>query len=1031
MTPCIKGDQGPRGPTGPQGLHGPSMLDSNVSDFDVSGNLTTKIGGKDASLKGSVKIAKSPFYMPTPRGPYAVDLHNITTWVQTEACITIKRSTGESPDMREIYEAITGVLPAEVVRDNITPDGSGYNVPTKYGVKRIPLSDGDCFYDSSKQAFMTPMHPVTMDIYLPSNRNKDEEFPYFDTSGNENNYYNTQSSGNLDFMLIGGSTLDMIQNDKADDSILDCLLNYDFDDFTLEDDAPKYTDGSVIHSSVLDWINGDKLVANESDNNRCSFINSVFWLFRGNKDMSPRVKTLHNAVKATEGYKRLLNFKWNVHRHTEYNTVNTLITSTDLTQTVLPSELDRVPFLMGEWTSTLIPYELASRGIACIHYNFLYGQGSRVANSGLDHSIGYGALIGKMLGCQLINDKTFRNTRSGNGVEYDDIVYQQFNVNDKHTITEPNYTSFDSIYYNIEILRKMHEIFVDAGLDKFLDFNKVSNIGFSGTNMQCNVSNIIMKKHQDTFPMKFLCNVVIDGTLNGGLSNPNLNEILPNGFSIPTLWFDEVHDLWGKFNMVEQVGPQDTLQRIFRKSDVIIRSECIYMEYGDNHYINTSINSYKNAYVMQPFNNLIFPVAEIEGIPYPDDSINNLTLNESVTSLAQQRVFEAVGCYIGAALFVCRHLLPFYPVSKELIKDVLPGKVTISPYTLDDAAEFMEKLIIHDSVQLPKVVKTYNNSKFDFEHFAPGSSIYCYDLSKIDILGTSFNIQGIPTSKILSIEVSTMDIVYNKREHTERSLQPPFRVFIPHANDITGFADTSGIDFVIGTEPDGSWTVGRYKEEEEKDYFISGIIETIPSNDYGNNAPHNMGKVEMSIKVPDGPDGPDKFIFSMNAFASTEVGYDFLNVYVNNVITGKSISGLETNNYIIKVNTDDTIKIFYFKDMYVFEEKDVVYITDLKLNIDKTTGTTEITGIQTVDKIIPAGTVPQIDIKLKTDATITSTSVDLVDALLISKTIDLVDNISLINIQTTENRVTSGSLIVDIKYKIVPPSDSVIIPFFG
>ena len=79
---------------------------------------------------------------------------------------------------------------------------------------------------------------------------------------------------------------------------------------------------------------------------------------------------------------------------------------------------------------------------------------------------------------------------------------------------------------------------------------------------------------------------------------------------------------------------------------------------------------------------------------------------------------------------------------------ILPGKSIISPYTIENAGEFLNNAVVIESIQLPKVVKTYNDSIYDFEHTNPGSSVYCYDLSKIGILGTSFNIKNLPLGLI-------------------------------------------------------------------------------------------------------------------------------------------------------------------------------------------------------------------------------------------------------------------------------------------
>ena len=55
-------------------------------------NRVTDVIGAPATVMGSRKVAKSPFHLPTPRGNYAVDLHNIVTWRQTPSSIVVKKS---------------------------------------------------------------------------------------------------------------------------------------------------------------------------------------------------------------------------------------------------------------------------------------------------------------------------------------------------------------------------------------------------------------------------------------------------------------------------------------------------------------------------------------------------------------------------------------------------------------------------------------------------------------------------------------------------------------------------------------------------------------------------------------------------------------------------------------------------------------------------------------------------------------------------------------------------------------------------
>lgn len=980
-------------------------------DFD---NLNTTINGVSSTVKGSRKIAESPFHLPSLRGKYAVDMHNVVQWHQNESCLAIPRRYSPSY-LNDAYESTGRTLEyvSDTVPVTVNTDGSGYDVPTKYGIKRLAFEDGDCFYDSSKQIFVTPPQPLHMTLFIPSTRDKTEEFNFYE-SNNPVNYYPLEYSGDPEILFIKNwidrfsfSAGESFYDDIAEDSVYHLLLNYNFSSFD-DSDVPKDINGDSLFTTVISDILDSQSVASESDNNRYSFIKNVFTLFVGNLNISVRVKSLLEAIKSTGSYQRMMSYKWNVKRHTSYTTTDHVI-STDLSLTTrpygdLPVHITQDGFHLG-----LV--DMASRGIVCIFISYDYCWYShRIPNTNND-KIMEGANIFTAFQLNMLNDTTER-IMPGDRWCYTDINGNR--LENGKLITDGYYTSIGSIEYIKELFKKFHSEFVRFG---FIDLLRVSTEGFSGNGMWGSVSNIITK-NDSLFPLKFKCSVMIDTITSLPWSESDVNgdgfgeyfgtgiqPVLPNGHSIPVLWFDETHAAYDMYHDQNNFGVGDIrkLQTQFRKTPVSVRAECIYHEGGDVHIRNLQLNMNNNTQNRWVVSYGINTVST--GIDYPDDAFNNLTFNESLISTEQDLVMITLKYHTATSLFVCRHLLPDFPVSKEMIKAILPGTSTISPWTLDDAGEFLDNAIINESIKMPKVITMYDSSVYDFSHNMPGKSTYCFDLSKITSINQSFNLQGLPTDEISRITVTTRGVTYNDASGQVSEYTPLSTIisYVPHA-DMDGFADTSGIDFVRGDAPNGSWKI---IELDGQLCFVSGDVGEIGT-------PGDDGSVIMNITIPE-VSGDN--VLSFVAIASSETNYDFLVVYINDEII-ETLSGDTRSDYNIPVVTGDIIKIAYSKDYIYSSKDDVIYIKNLAI---RTGGNYNTINVDPLTK-------PKCDFLVTlADESSTTTSVTLPDVKATPVVISPNDVVRSVQIIPKDNLVTSGKLIVNVEYLKIPPADSVII----
>ncbi len=1015
----------------------------NFVNLDVSGNLN--VGGNmtgiinndlaaqrepfsvTASMKGSRKIAKTPFHYPEPTGKYAVDVHNVVQWVQTESCFATAKNRFSS-SVYSIYVSKFGEAPQ--VQDYITPDGSGYNVPTKYGLKRLALSQGTCFYDASKQVFLTPPSPMNMTVYMPSTRDKTQEFSIFDSSPTVNYYPATIVSGNLDQLIYGtmgtgtkpsSSLKSYFYTDLASDSVYNLFLNYDFSAWTNADIPMTYS-GKVTVTQIRNAQTLEQ--TSPSLANRKDLINKVMDIFAGvTQALSARQQTLLAAIKATGSYQRLLSYKWNVKVYKTYTDVSGIL-STNISQTQLPS--GKRPIHLYEGAPILDMMELASRGIIAIAWAYTYvGSSSRMPYGStapflsptggvqtynyfyLDIEPGTGVLW------------TSRRTNDGYASLYGFNVSNLYNVEVDNPgvgttfIGAGNYcTGASSITYSIEMFRTLYNQLIARGFDSFTDFTKVSTQGYSGTGVTIHAASLIMENFP-TFPMRFTCGICIDspfslpawlidsnGVSTGELFGSGSQIMLPNGLSIPIIVCDLNHGNYDKTDSYAYAGYPPEIQTVFRKTLVNKRADCIYHEFGDTHsgIPDVTTSSTRAA-------DITSVTLKSDGMYYPDDAFNNMMFNHNLISLENEAIMEWVRFSAAISMYVSRFSLPNTPYSKETIKQVLPGTTTIAPYTLDDAAQNILNAVVQESIILPQTVQMYDKNIYDFSHSVPGKTILAYDLSKLKSIDLPFNADpnALPSSKVNKVTLLTdgllnYDTSFNVIRYTGLSI---YREFIPHA-DSSGFADTSGIDFVRGTPPNGSWKI---TDMSGSTWFRSGDIGT-------SGTPTELGSVTMSITIP-----PEVAVGTLNftVQASSEAGYDFLYVYKNGAVIDNSVSGTEIADKTYSVVAGDIMKIAYMKDGFYSENDDVIYIKNLNLK-QATYGTSPV-----------ATQHPTCFIELMYTDGSGSQLVDLVDAKDTPVVIDNINKkITSLKITPQTNLIKSGTLLANIEYTLVPPADSTI-----
>jgi hypothetical protein len=975
-------------------------------NIEGSLNLESELTIGDNIVKGSRKIAKSPFHLPTPRGQYAVDLHNITTWIQTESGVAIRKSFVASI-LNTVYESFHA--PATLVSDVVPTIGGGrYEPQTKYGVKNV---SGSYFYDASKQAFMTPPTPISLSIFMPSTRDKNQEFNYYETNSPVN-YYPLEYSGCIEYEIgyNGGSAF---YNDIASDSVYQLIKNYDFSQFTT-DDLPKNLNNNIIYPTLLADIASSKLTAGDSNVLRYTFIRNVFRLFIGVVTLSTRSRNLLNAIKATGGFQRQMSYKWNVKRYSEYTDTSGVL-STNISLTQKPA--GQLPVFICQDMPEYLMSDLASRGIIAIRYHFDYDTSYiRLPNSNT-LPIFEGALLWSSNTSKIQNDTKFYTFN-----DYLTFSYNQtnlYNIESGHALTEGYFTGADSVIYIKEFLRELYNQFVQIGLTNYIDITKVAVEGVSGNGMLCSVANII-NETDINFPIKFKCCVSID-TLTGlpwnngeGVGDYFGNEtqrLLPNGFSIPVLWMDLNHGSYDPSSQNYYVGYIPELQRQFRKTPTSIRGECFYHEMGNTHNPQGAIDERTNGSLRTYVPFLIY--IHSTGIDYPNDLNNNPAFNERYISLESDFVMSFIKSFTGISLFVSKWLLTDSPYTNTMIKDILPGKTVISPYTLDDAGDFLTNAVVQESIKLSKTVKTFEDSEYDFKYKLPNNFSTFIDTVDLFSINKEFTLSSVPEGYLQELIVTGHNLLYDSSAH-----------LVPNAS---GFNFTTSYDFdssvnvipitFIPSTDSATWNI---QDVSGVKWFVSGTMEPVQNVDPNNSsagesqAPFHSNSVTMKIKLPlNCTSGQISFDYKV----SSEIDWDFVKIYKNTTLLEK-VSGADNTDIMSglisftspTITQSDEIIVIYDKDSGYTMGFDVAFVNNIVVN------GADPSNIPLVP--VPAGTIPKITVKLGNTILVDNQSIDIINQQLFTHVYIDKTLIQPLKIFYTENICTSGY--VSIYMKLLP-----------
>ena len=1015
--------------------------------LNVSGNIESVINNdlavqRDAfsvssTIKGSRKIAKSPFHYPETTGKYAVDIHNVVQWVQTESCFATAKNRS-SAAVYAIYVAKFGE--AKSVSDYITPDGSGYTVPTKYGPKRITLSQGTCFYDASKQVFLTPPTPLNMTIMMPSTRDKNQEFLMFDSSPTTNYYPSTVACGNLDQLMYGTSSAPFtgvtagssglriqFQNDLAADSIINLFTNYDFTAWTNADIPMTYA-GVV----TADQIRSAQTLQRNSPSftNRKALITRVMNVFvHVTQALTVRQQALLAAIKATGSYQRLLSYKWNAKVHKTYTDVSGVL-STDISQTQLPS--GKRPIHFFESFDIFSMMEVASRGIIAVLYNHVYSSASSRVPYG--STAPYLSLSGGIQTFSHIRmdiepgigvDWTSKRTASFYPFNFDNL-YNMETANPgvgTSIITTGNYcTGANSIIYNIEMFRTLYDKLIASGFNSFTDFTKVSTQGYSGTGVSLVAASIIMEKYP-TFPMRFTCGITTDTALSlpwnltdssnnnyGGYFGSGTEEMLPNGWNIPVIYCDQNHGNYAKNDLDNvYVGFSPEIQTAFRKTLISIRADCMYHEFGDVH----TGGELENSLYRSPIINSIAPRSE--GIYYPDDAYNNMVFNHNLVSLENEFIMEWVRFAASVGMYVSRFGLPDTPFSKETIKQILPGTTTIAPYTLDDAAQHMLNVVVQESVQLPKVIKTFDGSIVDLAFKSSTHFNTFVNVADIQSLNTLFKIKDVPSGYIQELIVTGHNLIYDQNEHNVYDTNTPNRT------EVYNFDSSNNVIPIDCPVSSGAnWNI---KDVNGVKWFVSGNIEPVlntnPDSTLGESvAPGHRSNIKMILKLPPGMlNGKISFDYKV----SSEPGWDFVKIYINDgLVIQKSgvLSDPQTMSSLFSFTSSllkagDELSIVYAKDELISLGYDVAFVNNITVSGYST-------NYPASQQLILANTSPKLNFKMNNEFLLENTSIETLNNVLFTNIFTDKTMISDLKLAFLENVCVSGYVSVYMKILSLP-----------
>lgn len=632
-----------------------ATIKNSVNEFEKDVVIKGKLEVEGKGVSGSTSIAKSRFHMPKLTGKYAVDLHNVTKLVQFPTSVPNRRSR-HTQKYLDMYGATTIISDHFTTFDETDSDGnveSFVNFVKNDVTYKVPA---DSFYDPEKQLLVTGPMVMSMSIYLPNtSRDKDEDFQYFDGTIN---YGAAWYSGSVwdaissDFRTSGSRFA--TEDPTADDSLFQFVLNTDLSSygFELSDNISVFSSATAIKQELTRLL-----------------------------DLAVDNVDLQKVLEESKSFKKLMTFKWHVKRFPIVP--GTYHTSMDTTHTP-----ENCPLFFAQGYGPAFLSDVASNGFISIDFNCEY-SGNAKRDPGNLLPVGAGAV--------------FNNYGSFGS-------YSSYSVYDRHPNRMLNgITSIDQAQY---VLGTMHDMLEEIGILSKCDTSKVNVDGLSGNGMYSVAANY---NNPEITHFEFASAIATDPVFaspfylgyNQGsywlsaAHDKTLYRWYDTGFQIPTLIMEQHHNHYRFNSNSGTVGNQVFAQSAYRKTNVAVRSQCIYHEYGNHHvyYVDEPEIPGQNKHMIAWL--YMQPVAA--GFDYPNDSINNLSLENANISTEALTVYEAHKLTLGRVAFLLRNNMKEDPISLERIQQLLPGKTTLSPYTFEEAAEYSDTINIRDTLTIGNV----------------------------------------------------------------------------------------------------------------------------------------------------------------------------------------------------------------------------------------------------------------------------------------------------------------------------------------
>lgn len=806
------------------------IINSTLNGVTTSSDATTIVGSR--------KIAESPFHLPKPQGPYAVDLHNVTTWCQFESTVMCKKSQQMDSVFADSSGKIYNFGSIHTVSEYFTPTDNIYTVPTKYGTKYVDIDDGDVLFykgaNSANSYFLTFPMPFFMDVYIPVVRDTNTSYPFFNTTETVNNYYDLGRGGNPEMIF---SQPDWFMDDIASDSVFALLRNYDmvnnvvFSSFTDDVEGTIKTSESSELTTGITTIRNVRVTVDNLLSNRMKYLTAVFAIIQNkyaNNLSKPKVLALKNAIMATNGYKRVLSFRTYINRYnttTDDNIIIKTAISTSLAN--IPKEANnkydnyiyestlkelpkyrnindssgslistnvKLPIYLCPACSPTIAAEVASQGILVVSWLHDYAETLHFpvvprSTGTWGNKLGEWSTSAQLLNYKAKNDKLASylvSLENGTGTNYlfNDINRQMTTAGS----TSNKYcTGSTVINYGDNTLSTLRSLLNSVGLtDNYIDKNTTIMSGFSWYSYY---TGCVHYNNKTLGGFNFIATVCLDGINGFGITSNALQKpffnLYPEGFVVPMMWFDLEHP-YNTVSVGDTVGYVDLIQNAFTSSSPSINIYSYYVQTGNVH-TNYQNEDFYNIY--NSIENLRLPI-RADGIDYPNDAYNNVIFNSGSISVESFDVLYYLRIAIAISLFCKGQLFYLSKYDKDMILQILPGKKTLCPYFID-CANTNKKLLLYDTLSLCSNIVTYDYSSYNLKSSTPTFTNINIDLKNIKYINNSYKINNSFTNDaIKSIEYSVKNLSVNTAPLNKYLTGPSTKTFTPTTEGFSSLTES-------------------------------------------------------------------------------------------------------------------------------------------------------------------------------------------------------------------------------------------------